>query len=107
MYIHIHIYVYIYIYIYQIYEVRLLGSGSPSAWPLSSTPNLPTNIVPTNIARLELSGKSPVGLGIPPLKINIMLESSPLKPTMLVRPNRKRRSKKIGVLVKEDLKCRG
>ena len=25
-----------------------------------------------------------MGLGIPPLRINIMLESSPLKPTMLV-----------------------
>ena len=30
-------------------------------------PNLPTNITPTNIARLKLSGKSPMGLGIPPL----------------------------------------
>ena len=30
-------------------------------------PNLPSNIVPTNIARLKLSGKSPVGLGIPTL----------------------------------------
>ena len=48
------------------------------------TPNLPTNVVPTNIARLKLSGKSPMGLGIPPLKINIMLESKPLKSTMLV-----------------------
>ena len=31
------------------------------------TPNLPANIVPTNIARLKLSGKSPMGLEIPPL----------------------------------------
>ena len=48
------------------------------------TPNLPTNIVPTNIARLKLSRKSPMGLGIPPLKSNIILESNPLKSTMLV-----------------------
>ena len=31
------------------------------------TPNLPTNIVPTHIARLKLSGKFPIGLIIPPL----------------------------------------
>ena len=48
------------------------------------TPNLPTNIVPTNIAWLKLSGKSPIGLGIPPLRIKIMLESNPLKSTMSV-----------------------
>ena len=49
-----------------------------------NTPNLPTNITPTNIARLKLSGKFPMGLGIPPLYIKIMLESSPPKSTMLV-----------------------
>ena len=32
-----------------------------------NTPNLPTNIVPTNIARLKLSGKSPMDVRIPPL----------------------------------------
>ena len=49
------------------------------------TPNLPTNIVPSYIAWLKLSWwKSPMGLGIPPLEIKIMLESSPLKRTMLV-----------------------
>ena len=45
--------------------------------------NVPTNITPTNIARLKLSGKSPMGLGIPPLKIQIMFESNPPKLTML------------------------
>ena len=29
------------------------------------TPYLPTNIVPTNVVRLKLSGKFPMGLGIP------------------------------------------
>ena len=51
--------------------------------PSSDTPNLPTNITPTNFAWLKLSGKSPTGLGIPPLLIKIMLESNPLKSTML------------------------
>ena len=35
-------------------------------------PNLPTNIIPTKIARLTLSGKFPTGLGIPPLTLNIL-----------------------------------
>ena len=48
------------------------------------TPNLPTNIIPTNIACLKLSGKSPMDMRILPLKIKIMLESNPLKSTMLV-----------------------
>ena len=49
------------------------------------TPNLPTHIIPTKIAWLELSGKLPSGLGIPPLNIKIMLESNPLKSIMLLR----------------------
>ena len=49
-----------------------------------NTPNLPTNIVPTNIAGLKLSWKFPMDMKISPLTINIMLESNPLKPTMLV-----------------------
>ena len=61
----------------------LLVSGVPLSE--TCTPNLPTNITPTNIAWLELSGKSPMGLGISPLKHKIMFESNPLKPTMLVR----------------------
>ena len=50
-----------------------------SVWPPPPTPNLPANIVPTNIAWLALSGKSPMGLGIPPLKIKIVLDSNPPK----------------------------
>ena len=42
-------------------------------------------IIPTKIARLELSGKFPVGLGIQPLNIKIMFESDPLKSRILVR----------------------
>ena len=33
----------------------------------ATTPNLPTNITPAYIARLKLSGKSPLDLGIPPV----------------------------------------
>ena len=47
------------------------------------TPNPPTNIIPTNIARLKLSGKSPMDMRIPPLCIKIVPESNPLKSTML------------------------
>ena len=50
----------------------------------NTTPDLPYDVVPTNIACLRLSGKSPMGLGIPTLKFNIMLESNPLKSAMLV-----------------------
>ena len=38
---------------------------------------------PTNIARLKLSGNFPIGLGIPPLSIKIVLESNPRTSTML------------------------
>ena len=40
---------------------------APRPCPLAGTPNLPTNITPTNIAWLKLSGKFPVGLEISPL----------------------------------------
>ena len=36
-------------------------------------------------ARLKLSGKFPMGLGIPPLRIKFLLESKPLKSRILVR----------------------
>ena len=53
-------------------------------WHCIDTPDLPTNIVPTSIAWLKLSGKSPMGLGNPPLEFKIVLESNHLKPTMIV-----------------------
>ena len=40
------------------------GVGKPL---IHYTPNLPTNIVPTNIAWLKLSGRSPMDMRIPPL----------------------------------------
>ena len=51
----------------------------------SDTPNLPTNITPTNIAGVKLYGKFPMDLGIPLLRIKIMLESNPLKFIVLVQ----------------------
>ena len=48
-----------------------------------STPNLPTKIMPTKIAWLKLSGKFSMGLGIPPLKIKILLGSNPPKSRIL------------------------
>ena len=49
------------------------------------TPNLSTGIIPTKIAWLKLSGNFPMGLGVPPLKLKILLESNPLKSRILVR----------------------
>ena len=48
------------------------------------TSNPPTNIVPTNIAWLKLSGKSPMDMRIPPLRIKSLLESIPSKPKLLI-----------------------
>ena len=52
--------------------------------PSGRTPNLPTNIIPTKVARLKISGKSPMDMMIPPPGIKILLESNPLKSVMLV-----------------------
>ena len=89
--------IYIYIYINNIYSTRarpVSAARKRTCWakPLATssiggfwgTPNLPTNIIPAKIAWLKLSGKFPMGLEIPPLKTKIMLESNPLKSTMLV-----------------------
>ena len=58
-------YAYIYIYVYThivVYEHSImLGQHL-----ITYTPNLPTNVTPTNIARLRLSGKSPMDMRIPP-----------------------------------------
>ena len=52
--------------------LRLLDSNFPGNL---CTPNLPTNIISTKIAWLELSGKFPMEPRILPLNIKIMLES--------------------------------
>ena len=75
---HVYIYVYIYIYIY-VHRKRERYYNM-----LYSTPNLPTNIIPTKIACLRLSGRFPVGLGLQPLKMKFVLESKTLKSIMLV-----------------------
>ena len=49
------------------------------------TPNLPTEIIPTKIPRLKLSGEFPADMRIPPLEIKILLESNPLKSRIFVR----------------------
>ena len=76
-------------YITTTYNVTLCKPMS--VFDKSSTPNLPTNIIPTKIARLKLSGKSPTDMRIQPLIFKIMLESNPLKSIMLVG--------RLGVLV--------
>ena len=53
---------------------------------IGSTPDLPTKIIMhAKIARLKLSRRFPVGQGIPPLEIKILLESNPLKSRVFVR----------------------
>ena len=49
------------------------------------TPNLPTKLIPAKIRRFKISGRFPMGLGIPPLNIKILLESKPLISRILVR----------------------
>ena len=42
------------------------------AWASApGTPNLPTEIIPTKIPWLKLSGKSPMDMRIPPLKLRL------------------------------------
>ena len=77
-----HTYIYIYIYIYiciqvsgGIYVYRAPGFRSvPAKRALRPTgmPNLPTLIIPTEIPWLIISGKCPMDVRIPPLKIKIM-----------------------------------
>ena len=92
MYMYIYIYVYVYVYIY-IYICILNVSCYIIAYniqydilaPSHHSPNLPTKIMPTKIAWLKYSGKFPMDIRIPPLKIKILLESNPLKSRILVR----------------------
>ena len=49
------------------------------------TPNLPTDVIPTEIAWLTLSGKFPTDMRIPPIELKILLESNPPKAIILVR----------------------
>ena len=53
-------------------------------WWWLNTPNLPTKIIPAQVRWLKTSGIFPTSLGIPPLIIQILLESNPLKSIMLV-----------------------
>ena len=50
-----------------------------------TTPSLPTKIIPAKIRWLNISGKFPVDMRVPPLEIKILLESKPLKFRILVR----------------------
>ena len=59
--------------------------GPKTADLAQAKPNLPTKIVPAKIPRLNISGKSPMGLRIPPLKIKILLESKTSESRILVQ----------------------
>ena len=60
MYIYIYIYTMLYIYIYSKRPHRCQEARH-------RTPNLPINIIPTNITGLKLSAKFPMDMRIPPL----------------------------------------
>ena len=67
-------------------SLEIPASVDPGVGNLS-TPNLPSKILPTGtkIRLLEIPGKFPVGLRVPPLKIKILLGSNPPKSGILVR----------------------
>ena len=45
-----------------------------------TAPNLSTKLIPTKICWLKVSGKIPVDLGIPPLKLRLCLSQTPWNP---------------------------
>ena len=61
------VYCYYYYYYYYYHTRAPDARPPPGAASLHTTPNPPTNIIPTKIAWRKLSGKFPMGLGIPPL----------------------------------------
>ena len=101
-YIHIHIYIYIYIIVVSNYTCmhgglwaprhaqaasgRRIGRGcEPRRLAARPVSLLRSSLLTSKIAWLELSGRIPMGLGIPPHKIKVLLESNPLKSRILVR----------------------
>ena len=82
-----------YIYMYASEPPPALGarplraSQNPSATlpRTDRTASLHTKHPQTMIRRLKLSGKFPMGLGVPPLRIKIRLNSNPLESRILVR----------------------
>ena len=48
-------------------------------------PNRPMKNLPTKVRCLKISGKFPMGLGIPPLEFKTLLESNPPKSGILAR----------------------
>ena len=65
-------------------DASRVASQTHARGVLPRTPNLP-KIMPTKICWLKTYSKFPMGLGIPPLEIKIMLESNPLTSRILVR----------------------
>ena len=65
-------------------QIRGSATSHEDSNNTNNTPNLPTKIIPSKIVWLRLSGEFLMGLGIPPLNIQIMLESNPLKFIILV-----------------------
>ena len=66
----------------NLHDLVLIGQGFHLR---ASAPNFPTKIIHAKIRWLNMFGKSPMDMRIPPLSIKIMLESDPLKSRILVR----------------------
>ena len=67
------------------FEPHDRGAAGGSSGAGLATPNLPTQIIPAKIRRLRISGEICIDMRIPPLHINIMLESNPPRSRILVR----------------------
>ena len=84
-----YIYIYIYIYIGLRWQPPARNPGvSLLKEPARArvAPGLPAKIVPVvRFCRLETSGKFRMDMRIPPLKIEMSLESNPLKSRILAR----------------------
>ena len=68
IYIYIYIYICIYIYTYRERDVYLVYPEETR----SRRPNLHIKVLPAKIRRLDISGKSPMDMIIPPLEIKIL-----------------------------------
>ena len=95
MYVCMYVYIYIYIYIWHVYCILLYMSCNKNPNQdrterarVESGCVRPVSILRSSLLRFgdsKLPGKFPMNLGIPPLNIQIRLESDPLKSIILVR----------------------
>ena len=69
----------------ELSEYQALTTSKCPLQDATPTPKLPTKIIPTKIRWLEIDGKFPMDMRIPPLSTKFLLESNPLKSRICVR----------------------